>query len=62
MIYQKVIMKIGVVFVFGLTLVSCNKNEKKVNFSKKCWHRKTDTKLKIEDYFPGPNYMLYIVS
>lgn len=67
MIYQKVIMKIGFVLILGFTVVSCNKNEKKANVSETqksvaIEKPKTDTKLKIEDYFSGPNYMLYMVS
>ena len=67
MIYQKVIMKIGFVLILGLTVVSCNKNEKKATVSEtqksvSIEKPKTDTKLKIEDYFSGPNYMRYMVS
>ena len=67
MIYQKEIMKIGFVLILGLTVVSCNKNEKKATVSEtqksvSIEKPKTDTKLKIEDYFSGPNYMRYMVS
>lgn len=67
MIYRKVIMKIGFVLILGLTVVSCNKNEKKANVSETqksvaIEKPKTDTKLKIEDYFSGPNYMRSMVS
>lgn len=67
MIYQKVIMKIGFVLILGLTVVSCNKNEKKATVSetqKSVTIEKpsADKKLKIEDYFSGPNYMRYMVS
>lgn len=67
MIYQKVIMKIGFVLILGLTVVSCNKNEKKATVSetqKSVTIEKpsADKKLKIEDYFSGSNYMRYMVS
>jgi len=67
MIYLKVIKKIGFVLILGLMLVSCNKNEKKANVSETqksvaVEKPKADKKLKIEDYFSGPNYMRYMVS
>lgn len=67
MIYQIGIKKIGIALTLALVMISCNNNEKKtdaVETQKSVAIEKpsADKKLKIEDYFSGPNYMRYMVS
>ncbi len=67
MIYQIGIKKIGIALTLALVMISCNNKEKKtdtVETQKSVAIEKpsADKKLKIEDYFSGPNYMRYMVS